>query len=280
MRNLSLPKLFLTAIIATTLLQSCKDDSYLLTPAPAVDKSFKESFDSSSVALAKGWKFINTSFPRGGQVWQNGGRILSPLFNAYSQQGSYVGFIGTTFESTTAVAGVVSNWLISPSTLMKNGDKIIFYTRSEKVFGGTVLTQSDTTDWGNRLQVRINKFGDDLILGDEEALFNNTGGDNPGNYDISLLDINPFQYEWHKVATGLTIGTNAFLSQLDMRPININTNLQAYPTNWTRFEVTISGLNQPTVSRFAFRYFMTKAGSNGFGTGVGIDNVEFVSALN
>lgn len=264
----------LLAVIATTTLQSCKDDAFLLNPPPSPNVSFTEEFDTASAVLAKGWKFINTTFPRGGNVWQDGGDVLNPFFNAFSQRGSYAGFIGASFASTTADQGMISNWLVSPSMLIKNGDKIIFYTRAQ-VLPGTVA--GDTTDYGNRLQVRINSTGDELNMGSMQSLYESTitpfpdGADNPGAFDISLLDINPFQIEWHKLP-----GVSAF----DNRPYNATTNLSAYPVRWTRFEVTVRSLNRPLKSRFAFRYYVEKGGNNGFATGVGIDKLEYISAAN
>ena len=271
MRILNLPKLLMAFLVVTTLLQSCKDDSFLRNTPRSPNQSFSEEFDSSSAAFARGWKIINNSVPQGGGIWQNGGDALAPLFNAFSQQGSYVGFIGASYLGTTAAKGVISNWLISPSRLIKNGDKIIFFTRSQKVFGGG----TDTTDFGNRLQVRINSYGDDLLVGSVQATFDNIASpsaayDNPGNFNNTILDINPFLYEWHKNPTGNSL--------IDMRPFTPATTLQAYPVSWTRFEATVSGLNAPIVSRFAFRYYVYKGGNDGFGTGVGIDKVEFKSA--
>jgi hypothetical protein len=51
----------------------------------------------------------------------------------------------------------------------------------------------------------------------------------------------------------------------------------AYPANWTRFEVTVTGLDKPHKGRFAFRYYTLDAGSNGNGTAIGIDQVTFSS---
>ena len=90
---------------------------------------------AASAALARGWQFINTSDPEGGGVWQDGGSI-PPFFNAYSNKGSYAGFIGTDYTSTSAAAATISNWLISPPVIMQNGDKIIFYTRAYQLFDG------------------------------------------------------------------------------------------------------------------------------------------------
>jgi hypothetical protein len=279
MRNLNLHKFLLTLFVSTLLLQSCKDDSNLLVPTPPANASFSEEFDTTAAALSRGWKIINNSYPIGTNIWQNGGDVLNPIFNPYSQKGSYVGFIGTTFAATSAAKGVISNWLISPPTLLKNGDKIIFFTRSQREpAGGT-----DSTDWANRLQVRINPDGTNLLIGSVQNLYEQNvlitppatmpvggGNDNPGQFTKVLLDINSLQYEWHKNVPGV--------SAIDGRAYNANTNLQAYPTLWTRFEATVSGLNEPIMSRFAFRYFVIAGGNNGYASAIGIDKVEFKSS--
>lgn len=49
-----------------------------------------------------------------------------------------------------------------------------------------------------------------------------------------------------------------------------------YPTVWTLYTVTISGLPAPTSGRFAFRYFVTNGGPSGANSDyIGIDNVVY-----
>ncbi|MBL7728012.1 MAG: choice-of-anchor J domain-containing protein [Dinghuibacter sp.] len=280
MRKITLHNFFFTGLLslfALFMLPSCKDDSYLLQPEPVPDQSFAEEFDSASAALSRGWKFINNSYPAGGNVWQNGGSAY-PVFEPFSQRGQYAGFVGATYESTSAAAGVISNWLVSPPVIMQNGDKIVFYTRSQLVQQSA--TPLDSTDFANRLQVRINTHGTDYYMGDVKPLYEwsltpspTPAPDDPGNYDITLVEINPDQLEYHTSAVGATTAT----SLIDGRVYNQTTNLKAYPHRWTRYEATVRSLSKPTMGRFAFRYFVIGAGSNGFGTAVGIDKVDYIS---
>ena len=241
MRKLILPKLLIISSLAVLVFHSCKDDSYLAKIPPVADQSFVEEFDTASAALERGWQFVNASDPLGGGVWQDGGSI-PPFFNAYSNKGSKAGFIGADYTSTSAAAATISNWLISPPVIMQNGDKIIFYTRAYQLFDGV----SDTTDFGNSLQVRINPLNDNV----------NTGqGFGVGDFTQGILVINP----------GLVFSSV------------ITPNPDAYPSQWTRFEATIFGLNSPVKGRFAFRYLVTGGGSNGNGTGIGIDSVAYKS---
>jgi hypothetical protein len=218
MRKSMLPKLLIIGTLAVVF-YSCKDDSYL-TKITYADQSFVEEFDTASAALSRGWQFINTSNPKGGGVWQDGGSI-PPFFKAYSNKGSNAGFIGTDVTSTSAGSGTISNWLISPPLIMQNGDKIIFYTRAFQLFDGV----SDTTDHGNSLQVRINPYNDNVNVGNGLVL---------GDFTQGLLDINEGMI-WSSIITP---------------------NPYAYPSQWTRFEVTVFGLNNPVRGRFAFRYFV------------------------
>lgn len=223
--------------------QSCRNDAYLADPAPVADQSFTEEFDTVSSALSRGWVLRNASDSLGGGVWQQGGSV-TPWFQAYSSSGTYVGFIGADYTSTRAQAATISNWLVSPAVTMQNGDKIVFYAR------GWVLpaTATDSTDYGNRLQVCVNSTSTEVAVG---------SGLDAGNFSTVLLDINPNYLEYH---------TTASLSSP-----------YAFPGQWTRFEATVFGLNGPTRGRFAFRYLVEGGGSNGLGSGVGIDQVQYQS---
>lgn len=66
--------------------------------------------------------------------------------------------------------------------------------------------------------------------------------------------------------------------------LTINPDLIAsgYPTVWTNYTYTVSGLSQPTDCRIGFRYYVTNAGSNGDnGDLIGIDALNVTtSSLN
>lgn len=255
MRNSTRTRFLLPISVVMIALFSCKDDSYLTVPPPPPDVSFTEEFDTMSAAYDRGWRYYNVSDPKGTGFWAQGlfnnpanTGFPAPIpFNAYSSKGTYVGFIGADYTSTSAAAGIISDWVVSPVTLMKNGDKIVFYTR------GLILDAGggDSTDYGNRLQVRYSAKGESLNVG---------AGTDPGDFTNAILDINP-AYKFYHSSPGLYDPT-------------------AYPATWTRFEATVGGLNGPTKGRFAFRYFVEGAGFNGLATAVAIDNVVFTSAKN
>ena len=264
MSKFTLHKFLSFSVLSMLLLSSCKDDTYLATPPPVADiSSFTENFDTTSAALARGWKIYNKSAPSGSSVWQDGGGIPA-FFNSYSNNGSNVGFIGVDYLSTSAGQGIISQWLISPSILMQDGDKIVFYTRAQKSPGYIDDNPGDSTDFANRMQLLVNTLGDRAdTLGQ---------GDNTGSFSAStdpVIDINPNYYEWHNTPGDYP---------LDGGPSSTpETIAKAYPVEWTRFETSIHGLGKPTMGKFAFRYYVQNGGSAGRGTGIGIDQVTYTS---
>jgi hypothetical protein len=244
--------LLLTTLSILTLLQSCKDDSYLLESPPVPNQSFVEEFDTAQRAYDKGWRFINRSEDIGRTNWQNPTILTGIPFISYSGTGN--GYLWADYQSTSAQAATISNWAVSPETVMQNGDRIVFYARCE-VLPFALPTGTINTDFVNRMQVRINKLNT-LNCGDAE---------DPGDFTIPLLDINPFYNEFI---------LEAFDNPSDPRH---NEAKQAFPHVWTRFEATVVGLNEPTKGRFAFRYFTEGAGSNGRGSSIGVDSVAYIS---
>lgn len=252
MRNFTLRKVLLFSVVAVLALQACRKDDEAMMAMPGVpDQSFVEEFDTTASAFARGWQPINTSVPKGQSVWVQGmfndpnitGLPYPIPFGPFSSKGSYPGFIGVDYLSTSAAAGIISNWLVSPAITMQNGDKIIFYTRTALYR----LSSTDSTDFSNRLQVRMNKNNDGVNVGK---------GNDVGDFNTALLDINPEYLEAH---------TNPALFDP-----------KAYPVRWTRFEAKVGGLNGPTKGRFAFRYYVEGGGSNGLASGVAVDSVAYV----
>lgn len=250
MRIFTLRKVLLFGI-ALLLLQACRKDDAAMMALPALpNQSFVEEFDTADAAYMRGWRYINVSVPKGTGFWTQG-MFNDPLvtglpapipFNAYSSKGSYVGFIGADFTSTLGGPGIISNWVVSPVVTMQNGDKIQFYTRGVLYFDPFV---GDSTDYANRLQVRMSTANESLNVG---------SGNSPGDFKTALLDINPDYKE-------------ATIPLYDPA---------SYPIRWTKFEATVGGLNGPTKGRFAFRYYLENGGFPGLGSGVGIDSVAYI----
>ena len=92
----------------------------------------------------------------------------------------------------------------------------------------------------DRLQVRLSTNGSSVDVG--------TTATSVGDFSTLLLDINP-----------------AYTSS-------------DYPTAWTQYTVTLSGLPTPTTGRLALRYFVENGGPSGTHSNfIGLDTVQFTS---
>jgi hypothetical protein len=231
------------------LFQSCVDDEaeYLAKQGQTEDHSFVESFDTVDAAYGRGWRFLNKSVEIGPTNWMNPSPNNLP-FPAFYSVSTSRGYLWVDYNSTSSGQGIISNWAISPVVSMKNGDTISFYTRAELFPIG-----DDSTDFSNRLQVRMNIQNTGLDVGE---------GDNFGDFDKILLDINPTYLEFH------------YKDFINGNP----TALLAYPYTWKRFEIILTGIDKPTAGRFAFRYFLEGGGGGGKGTSIGVDLVTYKSA--
>jgi hypothetical protein len=265
MRKFTLSRLLLPVCFIIAGATACKkDDPATLIPPPIPDQSFVEEFDTVASAYHRGWVPVNNSNPKGSGIWVQGGSP-QPYFEPYSSKGTYPGFIAADYLSTSADAAVVSNWLISPPVYMRNGDKIIFYTRTLLFYDASL---DDSTDYGNGLEVCINRKNDGTNVGtalDPRDPNFSTKTDR-GDFE-SLLQINPPTYD---AANDVFNYRFAYADPAFYDPL-------AFPSRWTRFEVTVAGLDNYHKGRFAFRYYTLDAGSNGNGSAVGIDSVAFVS---
>lgn len=94
----------------------------------------------------------------------------------------------------------------------------------------------------DRMQVRMSINGASVNVGTTET--------SVGDFTTLLFDINPAL-----TATG-------------------------YPSTWTQFTATISGLGAPASGRFAFRYFVTNGGPSGSNSDIiGVDNVVYTPVV-
>lgn len=102
----------------------------------------------------------------------------------------------------------------------------------------TFYTRKPSPDnYADRLEVRLSTNGASTNVG---------SGGTVGDYTTLLMSVNP----------SLVLGV--------------------YPTTWTLYTVTISGLPAPTSGRLAFRYFVTSAGLSGTNSDyIGIDQVDY-----
>lgn len=166
-------------IVGSVTLVSCKKD----TPPPAdpvvaapVSKSLSEEFDNVNDMGRTGWVLVNNSEPIGARGWgqgkysfggKYGGDVIG--FPAFSANNLPTDFAGVDVTAVNELGGI-SAWMITPVLEMKNGDKVIFATRSSGSFP-------------DRMQVRAN-FNDISV---------NTGAgvNGVGQFTTLLLDIDP-----------------------------------------------------------------------------------------
>lgn len=220
MRNriLLFPLLFSAIIIIAA---SCGKKE---TVSTVNDPSFSEEFDSLSIAVKNGWIIKNNTKPLGTLSWVQGFYYISTSHDYDSKLGAsntpYFGgfggvspaYSGADFVMTTAECGHgvanISNWLISPAVLVKNGDIISFYTR----------TYDNPAVGADRLQVRLNTVNSAADVGTDTA--------SVGNFTELLLDINPdylleddgsYPGEWTKYTVNVTGLASARKSRIAFR---------------------------------------------------------------
>ncbi|NHM07586.1 T9SS type A sorting domain-containing protein [Flavobacterium sp. CYK-4] len=197
----------------------------ILTSVAINGQILSENFDNINLLQSQGWTTVNASEPIGTGSWFAG---QTPYFVAYN--GANTSYIAVDFRSTGSI-GTISNWLITPTVTLKNGDIISFYSRDHH------------DDFADRLELRLSQNGANSVLpsASSSAL---------GDFTTLALTINP-----NLLATG-------------------------YPTVWTNYTYTITGLSQPTDCRIAFRYYVTNGGANAPNSDyIGIDALRVTSAL-
>ncbi len=248
MKNFKLPKLNKAIVLAASALilvqTSCKKDDDPVTPPIVVvpNQSFSQGFESDADLTSQGWVLRNLSDTIPFDPSDNSG---GPGFGWSVQSETSNGetpFEGTglfydSYLAATNFDGNISDWIISPKLLLQNGDKISFYTLSHGSVG-----YGANGSYGDRLQLRLNVFNTSDSIG--------TTSLDVGNFTKPLIDINPL---YKVVSPG------------------------DYPTTWTKYEATISGLNQPDSGRFALRYFVELHGGVN-GDEIAVDKLEFTSA--
>lgn len=179
--------------------------------------------------IAAGWQSTNQSVPAGASVWTIPATAPTTTFAGGAQGGTPISFALVNFNSTTG-DNTISNWLISPSVNIQNGDIVTFYTKLGRniAAGGEAL-------FADNLELRLSTNGD-------FSANPSTGSSDLGDFTTLAVEINP---------------------ALD---------LTTYPTTWTQFSYTVTGLSGPTDCKLGFRYFVTNGGPAGANSDIiGID---------
>lgn len=159
-----------------------------------------EGFDNITTLTT--WTQTNQSTTVGTTSWFQGNDAVFP-----SQTGAVTSYIGANFNNT-AGNNTISNWLITPSLMLQNGDVIKFWSR-------TVATPA----YADRLQVRLSN-------GTYAAPVGSTG---IGSFSTALLEINASltTTDYPNVWTEYTIA----ISGLSATPVAANIGFRYFVTS-------------------------------------------------
>lgn len=193
----------------------------LFTLGSSFSQAINEGFANVAGLTAAGWNQQNLSTPIGSNPnWVQGSSAVFPENSAPVDS-----YIASNYNAV-AGAATISNWLITPTLNLSNGDVITFYTRST---GGI---------YPDNLQVRLSTSGSSTNVGATNT--------SVGDFSNLLLEVNP----------ALTAA--------------------GYPSTWTQYTITVSGLAAPTSGRIAFRYYVPNGGPNGNNSDfIGIDDFVY-----
>jgi hypothetical protein len=144
--------------------------THVVAPAPMggpIAGSFSEGFDDITTLAGAGWALQNLSAPLGTSGWfQSSG---AP-FPAHS--GAPTSYIAANFNNTTGGTGTISNWLMTPEIVLRNGTELRFWTRIPA--GST---------WPDRLEVRLSTAGPSTNVGATAT--------SVGDFGTVLASVNP-----------------------------------------------------------------------------------------
>lgn len=128
---------------------------------------FTENFD----VFPTTWTKTNQSQPIGTSNWQQGN--VSAFGTGFN--GGATSYASVNYNSVAAgMAGTISNWLISPSISLKNGDVVKFYTRAGSNFSSIP----------DRLELRLSTAGDASVIPA-------TGAADLGSFTTVAVSVNP-----------------------------------------------------------------------------------------
>ena len=113
-----------------------------------------------------------------------------------------------------------------------------------------------------------------LNNGDIVSFYTRTTGGSPVYPDRLEVRLSTAGNGTNPGTTATSVGTFTTL----LLTVNPSLTTTAYPTGWTQYSATISGLSAPTNGRIAFRYFVTNGGPGGSNSDyIGIDSYSYTS---
>lgn len=235
---------FVLTIFSVAILSSCSEEkATVVASTQPASLSYHEEFDSMQRVIDAGWKGVNLSNPVGADSWQQGSYIVNA-----TKGGPFVS--GIPAHSYKASANELA---FVPYTA---GEGLSFINcwlispalsmkNGDKISFWTRTTS--TVSYPDRMQVWLNPNNESTNVGRSDS--------ETGDFTVKLVDINP------------TLSASAYPT--------------GYPTEWTKFEFTVSGLSNGTIPqkhRVGFRYYVKNGGPNGsFSNEIGIDDFDFIS---
>ncbi|HEX6849292.1 MAG TPA: choice-of-anchor J domain-containing protein [Chitinophagaceae bacterium] len=235
---------FVLSIFCSVLITSCGEEKVTAITTQPASLSYHTEFDSIERVIEEGWRAINKSNPATGENWQAGAYIATVSANTLFKNSPFYSNISAHSYKASA-----NEYALCPYTV---GDGLSFIncwllTPALSMKNGDVIsfwtTTSSPVSYPDRLQVWLNTANDGTNVGGNQT--------ETGDFTAKLLEINPSQS-----TTG-------------------------YPTSWTKYEITLSGLpngSVPKKLRIGFRYYVQAGGTAGSNSNeIGIDDFDFIS---
>ncbi len=216
-------------------INGCKKDSSMSPPTDIGTRiSFTEEFDSVSILLSKGWVLKDNS-SKSTAPWSQG--FIGTGTGYYGKFPTPSGFAA--YSYTNSPDEFAYSYVIpaSPGSGDNYSISAWLVTSVLSVKNGDKISfyiRGDTTgNFTDRMQLLMNKSASDDI---------GSSVGSTGSFKTILYDINSSQ------ASG------------------------GFPTTWTKYEYTFSGITGRTDTRIAFRHYVNNTNNAG---GVGIDQFKF-----
>ncbi len=221
---------------------------FLIPCLGIAQNQYSYGFDRGTANFATdGWILTNQSSVPTSSLWSIAN--YTPVVVSATQPnlpfGNTVLAIGATCPAPEGQAGGTNSFALVNYTSSTGNNTISNWLISPNVTvqNGDVISfytrlgkipGSDGSQYPDRLQLRVSTSNTSTTP--------STGPNDVGSFNAVLVDVNP----------NLLAGV--------------------YPQVWTQYSATISGLNGPTVVKFAFRYFVTNGGTTGANSDIiGID---------
>lgn len=222
---------------------SCGEETIAAKTIQPANLSYHEEFDSMQKVINAGWKAVNLSNPIGGNSWQGGN--FSVVNGKFGLELS--GFPAKSIRASSNEYAYV-NFNCGADLSFLNCWLI---SPALSMKNGDIISfwtrTREVVSYPDRMQVWLNPNNDGTNVGRTDA--------ETGDFTVKLLDLNP-----------------------SLLPLPYP---DGYPTEWTKFQFTVSGLPNGTIPqkhRVGFRYYVKNGGpAGGVSDEIGIDDFDFVS---